>query len=65
MSGRPASIIVRDCKQVILAAQKTGAPKVEFRIGAVPAIVHLSPEDEPIEVAADCNNSFDKIMRDK
>jgi hypothetical protein len=58
MSGRPA--LIRDCKQIINAAKKAGAKGVEFRIGNVPVIVHLSEEGPD-----DGNNSFDKIMRAK
>ena len=65
MSGRPAPARARDYKQLILGARRAGATKVEFQIGAVPAIVHLSYNaDSPIE-AADSNNSFDKVMQDK
>jgi glutamine phosphoribosylpyrophosphate amidotransferase len=41
MSGRPAVIRQRDSKQIINAAKKAGAKRVEFRIGNVPVIVHL------------------------
>jgi len=63
MSGRPASVRARDCKQVIIGAKRAGAKKVEFRLGAIPVIIHI--EDDPIEEVAESNNSFDKIMRDK
>ena len=45
MSGRPAVIRQRDSKQIINAAKKAGAKRVEFRIGDVPVIVHLSEPD--------------------
>jgi hypothetical protein len=48
MSGRPAVIRQRDSKQIINAAKKAGAKRVEFRIGDVPVIVHLTePDDTP------------------
>jgi len=48
MSGRPALIRQRECKQIINAAKKAGAKGVEFRIGDVPVIVHLTePDDTP------------------
>jgi len=46
MSGRPALIRQRDCKQIINAAKKAGAKGVEFRIGAIPVIVHLTEPDQ-------------------
>ena len=46
MSGRPAVIRQRDSKQIINAAKKAGAKRVEFRIGTVPVIVHLVESDE-------------------
>jgi hypothetical protein len=46
MSGRPALIRQRDSKQIISAAKKAGARRVEFRIGDVPVIVHLIESDE-------------------
>jgi hypothetical protein len=46
MSGRPAVIRQRDSKQIINAAKKAGAKRVEFRIGDVPVIVHLTESDE-------------------
>jgi len=46
MSGRPALIRQRDSKQIINAAKKAGAKRVEFRIGTVPVIVHLVELDE-------------------
>ena len=45
MSGRPAVIRQRDSKQIINAAKKAGAKRVEFRIGDVPVIVHLTEPD--------------------
>ena len=45
MSGRPAEIRQRECKQIINAAKKAGAKGVEFRIGNVPVIVHLTEPD--------------------
>ena len=45
MSGRPAVIRQRDSKQIIKAAKKAGAKRVEFRIGDVPVIVHLTEPD--------------------
>ena len=67
MSGRPALIRQRDSKQIINAAKKAGAKRVEFRIGTVPVIVHLAEpaDNETTESADDSNNSFDKIMRKK
>jgi len=67
MSGRPAIIRQRECKQIINAAKKAGAKEVEFRIGPVPIIVHLSEstDDETAEGPDDGINSFDKIMRGK
>jgi hypothetical protein len=67
MSGRPAVIRQRDCKQIINAAKKAGAKGVEFRIGAIPVIVHLAEpaDDETADNTDDNNNSFDKIMRGK
>jgi hypothetical protein len=67
MSGRPALIRQRDSKQIINAAKKAGAKRVEFRIGPVPVIVHLTESDdnETADNADDSNNSFDKIMRKK
>jgi hypothetical protein len=67
MSGRPALIRQRDSKQIINAAKKAGAKKVEFRIGTVPVIVHLAEpaDNETADNADDSNNSFDKIMRKK
>jgi len=41
MSGRPAVIRQRDCKQIINAATKAGAKKVEFRVGGVTAVATL------------------------
>ena len=64
MSGRPALIRQRDSKQIINAAKKAGAKRVEFRIGAVPVIVHLA-DNETADNADDNNNSFDKIIREK
>jgi hypothetical protein len=61
MSGRPALIRQRDCKQIINAARAKG---VEFRIGAIPVIVHLA-DNEAADNADDNNNSFDKIIRKK
>jgi hypothetical protein len=60
MSGRPAVIRQRDCKQIINAAKKAGAKGVEFRI-----VVHLAEpaDNETADNAGDNNNSFDKIMR--
>jgi hypothetical protein len=55
MSGRPALIRQRDCKQIINAAKKAGAKGVEFRIGPVPVIVHLDASDVPD--AADNNTN--------
>lgn len=46
MSGRPAVIRQRDSKQIINAAKKAGARRVEFRIGDVPVIVHLTESDD-------------------
>jgi hypothetical protein len=46
MSGRPALIRQRDSKQIINAAKNAGAKRVEFRIGNVPVIVHLTESDE-------------------
>ena len=46
MSGRPAVIRQRDSKQIINAAKKAGAKRVEFRIGDVPVIVHLTEPDQ-------------------
>ena len=54
MSGRPALIRQRDCKQIINAAKKAGAKGVEFRIGPVPVIVHL---DASLPDAADNNTN--------
>jgi hypothetical protein len=48
MSGRPAAIRQRDVKQVIGAAKKEGATKVEFRIGTVPVIIHLDKEESSV-----------------
>ena len=50
MSGRPALIRQRDSKQIINAAKKAGAKRVEFRIGDVPVIVHLTEcsDDKPV-----------------
>jgi len=64
MSGRPAVIRQRDSKQIINAAKKAGAKRVEFRIGAIPVIVHLADNDAA-DNADDNNNSFDKIIREK
>jgi hypothetical protein len=47
MSGRPALIRQRDSKQIINAAKKAGAKRVEFRIGDVPVIVHLAESEKP------------------
>jgi hypothetical protein len=55
MSGRPALIRQRDCKQIINAAKKAGAKQVEFRVGAVPVIVHL---DESAEKPAANTNEW-------
>jgi hypothetical protein len=65
MSGRPAVIRQRDSKQIISAARKAGAKRVEFRIGDVPVIVHLDAPDSDATLPDDSNNSFDKIMRGK
>jgi hypothetical protein len=46
MSGRPALVRQRDVKQVIMAAKKAGALKVEVPIGNTCAIVHLRPTDD-------------------
>lgn len=63
MSGRPAIIRQRDCKQIINAAKKAGAPKVELKLpNGTAAIIHLNA---PEEKSGDSNNSFDKIMRGK
>ena len=64
MSGRPAPARARDYKQLILGARRAGDTKVEFMVGAVPAIVHLS-SDQDAHIDADSNNSFDKIMQDE
>ena len=48
MSGRPALIRSRDVKQVILAAKKVGATRVEVPIGGTSVIVHLD-KDKPVE----------------
>lgn len=64
MSGRPAIIRQREAKQIISAATKVGAKKVEFLVGAVPVIVHLGVAAD-VELPSDSNNSFDKIMRGK
>ena len=48
MSGRPALIRQRDSKQIINAAKKAGAKRVEFRIGTVPVIVHLNEPDDTL-----------------
>ena len=66
MSGRPALVRQRDVKQVIMAAKKAGALKVEVPIGNTCAIVHLhATDDKPDAEPEDSNNSFDKIMRTK
>jgi hypothetical protein len=46
MTGRPAVIRQRDSKPIINAAKKAGAKRVEFRIGDVPVIVHLTELDQ-------------------
>jgi hypothetical protein len=50
-------------KQVILAAKKAGALKVEVPMGSTCAIVHLRVPDDDEPELDDSNNSFDKIMR--
>lgn len=61
MSGRPASVRARDCKQVIIGAKRAGAKRVEFKIGAVTINVPLN--ETSAEADPESNNSFDKIMR--
>jgi hypothetical protein len=64
MSGRPAFVRQRDAKQVIMAAMKAGAFRVEIPMGKTSTIVHLrTPNDEPAAEPEDSNNSFDKIMK--
>ncbi len=46
MSGRPALIRQREAKQIIAAAKKAGAPKVEIKIGEVAVIIHLNTPEE-------------------
>jgi hypothetical protein len=47
MSGKPALIRQRDAKQIIAAAKKAGAPKVEVKIGEVAVIIHLGESEKP------------------
>ena len=46
MSGRPALIRQRDCKQIIAAAKKAGVPRVEMKIGQLAVILHLNAPEE-------------------
>ena len=63
MSGRPALIRSRDVKAVIKAARLEGLKEVFVKVGAGEMRIPLAPDDTPVEVADDSNNSFDKIMR--
>jgi hypothetical protein len=50
MSGRPALIRQRDCKQIIAAAKKAGAPSVEVKLpGGTAVIIHLNAAEEKAE----------------
>jgi hypothetical protein len=49
MSGRPALIRQRETKQIIAAAKKVGAPKVEVKIGEVAVIIHLNDDKDIAE----------------
>ena len=47
MSGRPALIRQRDCKQIIQAAKKAGAPKVELKLpNGTAAVIHLDRQEQ-------------------
>jgi hypothetical protein len=50
MSGRPALIRQREAKQIIAAAKKAGAPKVEVKLpGGTAVIIHLNATEEKSE----------------
>jgi hypothetical protein len=50
MSGRPALIRQRDAKQIIAAAKKAGAPKVEVKLpGGTAVVIHLGAAEEKSE----------------
>jgi len=74
MAGKPSRVKQWEIRRIIGAAKQAGAERVEVRLGD--AIVIISPGDAkphgsaPVESNAwlegdGCNNSFDKIMRDK
>jgi hypothetical protein len=47
MSNKPALIRQRDCKQIIAATKKAGAPSVEVKLpGGTAVIIHLNAPDE-------------------
>ena len=51
MSGRPAGIRARDCKQIIIAAKRAGATQVMFQIGDVTITVPTgNPTADPSAV---------------
>jgi len=54
MSGRQALVRSRDVKQVLIAARRAGASKVEVPIGGTSVIVHLNKTDDK-PVAQDAN----------
>ena len=64
MSGRPALVRSRDVKAVMIAARKLGAKEVLVKPDGS-MVIPLAPDDTPVEVADESNNSFDKIMRTK
>jgi len=46
VSGRPALLMSRDVKQVLIAAKRAGASKVEVPIRGTSVIVHLDKADD-------------------
>jgi hypothetical protein len=58
MSGRPAVIRQRDCKQIINAAKKAGARQVQVNLpGGTSIVIPLVPDDD--KPVADTNEWLD------
>jgi hypothetical protein len=67
MSGKPSRIKQREIQQFVKGAMKGGATKVVVRLGEACIEAHLPGVSNGTggnHVPPDCNNSFDKIMRD-
>jgi hypothetical protein len=66
MSGRPALIRQRDAKQIIAAAKKAGAPRVELTLpGGTAVVIHLNEEKEkPKDKRGRPGSIADAVKRD-